>query len=179
MDHVLGEKSCVEAMKDALAARDESQPVCNSFTSLADAAACLHEAEEADKRRNSGSCLSPWDGVAIGVKDNLAVEGHEFTASSAILRGFTSPYDSTAAARLRAGGAVFVGKCNMDEFGMGSAGVHSVHGRTRHPLALRDARFGDHVSGGSSSGSATAVATGAAVASLGSDTGGSVRMVRA
>ncbi|AXP08449.1 Asp-tRNA(Asn)/Glu-tRNA(Gln) amidotransferase subunit GatA [Campylobacter hepaticus] len=109
------------------------------------------------------------DGIPIAIKDNISVKGWELTSASKILQGYIAPYDATAIANLRLNGFTPFGRCNMDEFAMGSTTANSFYGRTLNPLNY------DRVPGGSSGGSAAAVASGLALASLGSDTGGSVR----
>ena len=109
-------------------------------------------------------------GVPIAVKDNFCVEGVETAACSEMLRGFVAPYESAVTERLQKAGAVLVAKTNMDEFGMGSGNVHSSFGKCLNPVDKT------RVPGGSSGGSAAAVASGACVAAIGSDTGGSVRL---
>ncbi|MCX7834770.1 MAG: Asp-tRNA(Asn)/Glu-tRNA(Gln) amidotransferase subunit GatA [bacterium] len=111
----------------------------------------------------------PLAGVIVAVKDNIVTKGDENTAASKILQGYHSPFDATAVERLRAAGAIILAKTNMDEFAMGSSGENSGYGLTRHPTHW------NYVPGGSSSGSAVVVATGAVDISLGSETGGSVR----
>lgn len=129
----------------------------------------IHQAREADARRargESGALL----GIPLAVKDILNVRDQPCTCASRILEGYRAPYDATAIARLRAEGALLVGRTNMDEFGMGSTTENSAYQITRNPWSH------DHVPGGSSGGSAAAVAAGEALAALGSDTGGSVRL---
>ena len=111
----------------------------------------------------------PLSNIPYGVKDNIAVEGFPLSCGSGILEGFVSPYSATAVRRLAEAGAVVYGKCNLDEFGMGSSCENSIHGPTSNPWNI------DCVPGGSSGGSAAAVAAGQVPFALGSDTGGSVR----
>jgi aspartyl-tRNA(Asn)/glutamyl-tRNA(Gln) amidotransferase subunit A len=113
--------------------------------------------------------LGPLAGVPIAIKDVLAQRGAPATAGSRILEGYHPPYDATVVAKLEAAGAVLLGKLNCDEFAMGSSNENSAYGPVRNPRAL------DRVPGGSSGGSAAAVAAGLCVASLGTDTGGSIR----
>ena len=162
-----GQCSSVEMVKSVLASIASEDPkihaylVVNSDDALAQAAA-------ADKARAAGKDGALL-GVPIAVKDVLNVRGQSCTCGSRILKGYTSPYDATAIARLRAEGAVFLGRLNMDEFAMGSSTENSAYEVTRNPWNL------DHVPGGSSGGSAAAVAAREAIAALGTDTGGSIR----
>jgi len=140
----------------------------NSFLALSRDRA-LAQAAKIDAMAAKGEQLPPLAGVPVGIKDVLTMKGSPATAGSKILQGYKPPYDSTAVTRLEAAGAVLLGKLNCDEFAMGSSNENSAYGPVHNPRAL------DRVPGGSSGGSAAAVAAGFAVASLGSDTGGSIR----
>jgi aspartyl-tRNA(Asn)/glutamyl-tRNA(Gln) amidotransferase subunit A len=140
----------------------------NSFLALSRGRA-LAQAAKIDELLAKGEQLPPLAGVPIGIKDVLTVTGLPATAGSRILQGYVPPYDATAVTRLEAAGAVLLGKLNCDEFAMGSSNENSAYGRVRNPRAL------DRVPGGSSGGSAAAVAAGFAAATLGTDTGGSIR----
>lgn len=133
-----------------------------------DAEAAMAQAKAADEARAKGQ-TGRLLGVPVAVKDVLNVKGQPCTCGSRILKGYTAPYDATAIARLRAEGAVFLGRTNMDEFAMGSTTENSAYGITHNPWNP------DCVPGGSSGGSAAVVAADEAIAALGSDTGGSVR----
>lgn len=129
----------------------------------------MHQAAQIDAMAIRGEALPPLAGVPIGIKDVLTMQGAPATAGSRILESYVPPYDATAVARLEAAGAVLLGKLNCDEFAMGSSNENSAYGPVRNPHAL------DRVPGGSSGGSAAAVAANMAVATLGTDTGGSIR----
>jgi aspartyl-tRNA(Asn)/glutamyl-tRNA(Gln) amidotransferase subunit A len=128
----------------------------------------LAQASAADKERRNGR-KGRLLGVPIAVKDVLNVKGQPCTCASRILEGYISPYDATAVAKLRSEGAILLGRTNMDEFAMGSTTENSAFRITRNPWNT------DYVPGGSSGGSAAAVAAGEAIAALGTDTGGSIR----
>lgn len=123
----------------------------------------------ADAAFRAGKNLGPLQGIPVALKDNMVTRGVETTCSSKILAGYEPPYDGTAVQRLRAGGAVIFGKTNLDEFAMGSSTENSAYGPTRNPWDP------ERVPGGSSGGSAAAVAAGSALVAYGSDTGGSIR----
>lgn len=129
----------------------------------------LQEAAHSDARRAAGQALSPLDGVPVAVKDNLVMRGRVCSCASRMLQHFRSPYTATAVAKLQAAGMPILGRLNMDEFAMGGSTEHSAFGPTKNPVDLT------RVAGGSSGGSAAAVAAGMAPCALGSDTGGSVR----
>ncbi len=140
----------------------------NSFLALSRERA-MAQAAKIDALAAKGDALPPLAGVPVGIKDVLTMTGSPATAGSKILQGYRPPYDATAVTRLEAAGAVLLGKLNCDEFAMGSSNENSAYGVVRNPRAL------DRVPGGSSGGSAAAVAAGFAVATLGTDTGGSIR----
>ena len=129
----------------------------------------LAEADAADARLAFGGVTGRLEGVPIALKDNLCVAGKPTACASRILEGFVAPYSATAVERLRSEGAVLLGRLNMDEFAMGSSTENSCHGATRNPWDT------ERVPGGSSGGSAAAVAAREVPAALGSDTGGSIR----
>lgn len=143
-------------------------PHLNAYLSLTKERA-LAQAERIDQIAAKGDPLPALAGVPVGIKDTLVVKGAPSTAASKILAGYEAPYDATPVARLEAAGAVLLGKLNCDEFAMGGSNENSAYGPVHNPVAL------DRVPGGSSGGSAAAVAANLAVATLGSDTGGSIR----
>jgi aspartyl-tRNA(Asn)/glutamyl-tRNA(Gln) amidotransferase subunit A len=140
----------------------------NSFLALSRERA-LQQAAKIDTLVAKGAELPLLAGVPIGIKDVLTMKGAPATAGSLILKGYRPPYDATSVARLEAAGAVLLGKLNCDEFAMGSSNENSAYGPVFNPRAL------DRVPGGSSGGSAAAIAASLAVATLGTDTGGSIR----
>jgi len=162
-----GDFSSVEIV-EALAARIEARDgEIGAYVSV-DVEYALTQARAADVARAEGK-VGALLGVPIGIKDLLNVDGQPCTCSSRILEGYEAPYDATAIAKLRKAGAVFLGRLNMDEFAMGSSTENSAFKVTHNPADL------ERVPGGSSGGSAAAVAAGEAVATLGTDTGGSIR----
>ncbi|KAM5446322.1 Trimeric GatFAB AmidoTransferase(AdT) complex subunit [Microsporum audouinii] len=128
--------------------------------------------QAADSRRDDGTTISPMDGKLIGVKDNICTNELRTTCGSAILQEFTSPFNATVVELLEDAGAIVAGKTNLDEFGMGSHSIHSYFGPVRNSGTAEEYCS----AGGSSGGSAVAVATGQCHAALGTDTGGSVRL---
>lgn len=163
-----GEVSSVEATRACLARIAQVDGKVKAFLRL-DEKGALAAAEASDARRKAGNPASALDGVPIGLKDIFLTEGVETTAGSKILQGFTPPYDGTAVSLLKQAGLPIVGKLNMDEFAMGSSNEGSAYGPTHNPWAL------DRTPGGSSGGSAAAVAAREVFGALGTDTGGSIR----
>ena len=146
----------------------EINPHLNVYLSLTKERA-LEQAAHVDAAAAKGDPLGPLAGIPVGIKDVLVVHGAPATAGSKILKGYQPPYDATAVRRLEAAGAVLLGKLNCDEFAMGSSNENSAYGPVRNPVDT------ERVPGGSSGGSAAAVAANLAVATLGTDTGGSIR----
>jgi aspartyl-tRNA(Asn)/glutamyl-tRNA(Gln) amidotransferase subunit A len=136
---------------------------------LVDAEGARKAADAIDKKIAAGEAVGPLAGVPIGLKDIFVTRGIETTAGSKILKGFIPPYESTASARLAAAGAISLGKLNMDEFAMGSSNENSAYHPVHNPWDL------ERVPGGSSGGSAAAVAASLCAGTLGTDTGGSIR----
>ena len=147
---------------------DQQNPTLNAYLALSRERA-FAQADRVDVATACGEKLGPLAGVPIAVKDVISTAGVRTTCGSKILETYVPPYDATAVSRLEKAGAVILGKTNCDEFAMGSSNENSAYGPVRNPMAL------DRVPGGSSGGSAAAVAAGLAVAALGTDTGGSIR----
>ena len=163
-----GDCSSEELVKDTFAAITAKDGDIGAYVYV-DEDQAAEQARAADKARAEGG-TGKLLGVPVAIKDVLNVRGQPCTCGSRILKGYTSPYDATSVARLREEGAVLLGRSNMDEFAMGSTTENSAIKATRNPRNL------DFVPGGSSGGSAAAVAGGEAIVSLGTDTGGSVRI---
>src|SRR5437763_16061272 len=159
--------SAVEVCRAALA-RIETLADLNAFITVTGEAA-LDRAAQLDDLAQKGDELPPLAGAILGVKDNMVMRDVRTTAGSHFLFNYKPPYTATAIARLEQAGAIFVGKTNLDEFAMGSSSENSAYG------AVKNQWNRDYVPGGSSGGSAVAVAAGMALAALGSDTGGSIR----
>src|SRR5688572_15710983 len=167
-DIAAGRMSAVEACRGAIERIEAVNPSLNAFN-LVDADRALARAAEIDRQRASGAPRGPLAGVPVAIKDNMCVRGMRTTASSRILDTFVPPYDATVVQRLEAAGAVIVGKTNCDEFAMGSSNENSAYGPVRNPWDT------ERTPGGSSGGSAVAVAARCVPLALGSDTGGSIR----
>ena len=163
-----GEFSAVEVARACLDRIAAVNPALNAFN-FVDPERALSCAHAVDRLRADGTALGPLAGVPIALKDNMNVRGMRTTASSRILEHFVPPYDATVVQRLEHAGAIIVGKTNCDEFAMGSSTENSAFGPVRNPWAL------DRIPGGSSGGSAAAIAARCVPLALGSDTGGSIR----
>lgn len=163
-----GETTAVEAMKAVLDQIDRTEKEYNCYVTV-DREGALKRAQEVQRRIEAGELKGPLAGVPVAIKDNMCTEGMLTTCSSKILENFIPTFSAEAVLNLEKAGAVMIGKTNMDEFAMGSTTETSYYGPTRNP------RNTEHVPGGSSGGSAAAVAANECFFALGSDTGGSIR----
>lgn len=170
LSHALSAKqlSAVELLQIFFDRIDSVESKVQAFISL-DREKSLEQAKASDERRAKGNVLGPLEGIPVGIKDIIAEKNQPLTCGSKILEHYRSPYDATVIENLRNTGAVLVGRLNMDEFAMGSSTESSAYHKTYNPWNL------DYIPGGSSGGSATAVAAGEIPLALGSDTGGSIR----
>ncbi len=164
----LGEASAAQVAESALAGIAAKNPGLNAFLAVS-GDDVMEQARAIDAKRARGEALGPLAGVPIGIKDALCTRGLTTTAASKSLEGYVPPYDATVVARLRGADAIIVGKTNMDEFAMGSSNENSAYGAVKNPWDV------SRTPGGSSGGSAAAVAARMVSAALGSDTGGSIR----
>ena len=163
-----GETSAADLAGECLSVIEQKNAVINAYLSV-NSEGALAQAKRVDAAAAAGETLGPLAGVPMGIKDVLTMEGLPSTAGSKILEGYQPPYTATAVRKLIDAGAVILGKTNCDEFAMGSSNENSAYGPVRNPHDT------ERVPGGSSGGSAAAVAAGMAVATLGTDTGGSIR----
>lgn len=162
---IVSSRQLVESSLQRISALNDT---LNAFVSI-DAEGALEQADEVDRKRRSGEPIGRLSGLPIAVKDNMCVQGMPTTCGSRMLQNFRPPYDAHVIQRLRAEDGILIGKLNQDEFAMGSSTETSIFGPTRNPWNH------DCSAGGSSGGSAVAVASGMVPLALGSDTGGSIR----
>ncbi len=167
-DLAAGKYSCVELAQFYLERIQQVEPLVHAFCKY-DEKELLQKAAEADARRAAGKALSPYDGIPIGMKDNISVKGHSCSCGSKTLMGYVPPFNAGLVTRLVSKGFIPFGRLNMDEFAMGSTTRSSAYGPTSNPWGL------EYVPGGSSGGSAAGVGASELPAAIGSDTGGSIR----
>lgn len=158
-----------EALVSSALSQIEADQSLNIWLEIGSKETLLAEARLSDARRARGEALGALDGVPIGIKDNINVEGFKTQCASRLLEGYRPPFDATVTSKLKAQGAILIGKLNMDEFAMGSSNEYSAFGGVKNPWDH------DRVPGGSSGGSAAAVAARHVYGALGTDTGGSIR----
>ena len=163
-----GDLTAVQLLEGILHRASSTEAQLHAYLTI-DREGAREAAQQADADLADGIDRGPLHGIPVALKDNLCTRGVETTASSQILAGYRPPYDATVVTRLRERGAVIVGKTNLDEFAMGSSTENSAYGTTYNPWDI------GRIPGGSSGGSAAAVAAGSALVALGSDTGGSIR----
>jgi len=163
-----GQISATELVQEMYKRIEEIDGEINAYITLCKEEA-LRQAGEVDEARKRGETLHPLAGIPIAIKDNICVRNYQTSCGSKILAGFKPPYDATVVERVKNAGMVILGKTNMDEFAMGSSNETSYYGIVRNPWNK------EKIPGGSSGGSAAAVAAGEAILALGSDTGGSIR----
>jgi len=161
-----GETTSEQIVRDLLAKIQTENPKLNAYLEVFTDA--LEQAKKADERRKSGEDL-PLLGIPLAIKDNILIKGRKASAASKMLEGYVASYDATVIRKLKEAGAIFVGRTNMDEFAMGGSTENSAFGPTKNPNDIT------RVAGGSSGGSAAALAAGLCLGALGSDTGGSIR----
>jgi len=161
--------SCKEIMTSVLDRIDKDELKINAYISIRDSDLLLKEAETIDKKRKKGDRIGPLSGLPIAVKDNINTEGITTTCASKMLENYVPVYNATVINSIKAADGIIVGKTNMDEFAMGSSTENSAFKTTRNPHNL------DYVPGGTSGGSAAAIAANEAILALASDTGGSIR----
>ena len=164
-----GEATAMEAAMAAMDAIEKKEEIYHSYVTVLDRETVLKRAEEVQRMIEDGTLTGPLAGVPAAIKDNMCTEGVRTTCSSRILDNFVPPYTAEAVKNLEKAGVVIIGKTNMDEFAMGSTTETSYYGATKNPWDP------EHVPGGSSGGSAAAVAAEECIFALGSDTGGSIR----
>jgi len=162
------EISCKELVQQFLDTIKEKDKDIHAYLEV-DGEGALVRAEEVDKKISKKEKIGELEGIPMAIKDNMLTEGFHCTAGSKILENYKAPYEATVVQKLRGAGAIFLGKTNLDEFAMGSSTENSAFGPTKNPHDVQ------RVPGGSSGGSAAAVAADMSVAALGSDTGGSIR----
>ena len=169
LSEMMEQKTCsaVEICKDVLDRIAETEDKVGAYVTCCED--CLQQAEAVDQARSAGKKMHPLAGIPIGIKDNISTKGIRTTCSSKMLEHYVPPFDATVMQSIRSANMVITGKMNMDEFAMGSSTETSYFHSTRNPHDVTC------VPGGSSGGSAAAVASGEAILTLGSDTGGSIR----